>query len=89
MTQTAIVERGSKKERVGTVIRAKAQKTIVVEVERLAQHPKYHKVIRIRKRYVAHDEKASAKVGDRVRIVETKPISKTKHWQLSEVLKSE
>ncbi len=79
-------KRGYRKERVGVVVRAKMAKTIVVEVERLTQHSKYKKVIKRRKRYVAHDEKSSAKVGDKVRLIETKPISRTKHWRLVEVM---
>ena len=81
-----VSERGYQKERSGVVIRAKMAKTVVVEVERLAKHAQYTKVIRRRKRYVVHDEKGVAKVGDQVRIVETKPISKTKHWRLAEVM---
>ncbi len=76
------------KELVGLVIRSKMQKTIVVEVTRLAPHPMYNKVLKIRKRYVVHDEKGEAKVGDKVRIVETRPISKTKHWRLREIIKA-
>lgn len=75
------------KELVGIVVRSKMQKTIVVEVMRLAPHRLYNKVMRRRKRYVVHDEKGVAKVGEKVRIVETKPISKTKHWRLGEVVK--
>ena len=82
----AEARRGHQKERVGVVVRAKMAKTIVVEVERLAQHPKYQKVIRKRKHYIAHDEKGAAKVGDHVRLMETRPISKTKHWRLVEVM---
>ena len=81
------VERGYQKERVGTVVRAKMAKTIVVEVERLTQHPLYRKVIRHRKCYVAHDEKGLAKLGDKVRLIETRPMSKTKRWRLAEVFK--
>ena len=80
-------ERGQKKERVGVVVKAKMAKTIVVEVERLTQHPQYHKVIKRRKRYVAHDEQGTAKVGDKVRLIETRPMSKTKYWHLIEVVK--
>lgn len=76
------------KELVGMVIRSKMQKTIVVEVTRLAPHAMYNKVLKIRKRYVVHDEKGVAKVGEKVRIVETRPISKTKHWRLREVIKA-
>ena len=75
-----------RKERVGTVLSNTMEKTAVVQVTRLVQHPVYHKVIRRRKRYVAHDEKKVAKVGDKVRITETKPISKTKRWKIVEVL---
>ncbi|PIQ85890.1 MAG: 30S ribosomal protein S17 [Candidatus Omnitrophica bacterium CG11_big_fil_rev_8_21_14_0_20_45_26] len=80
-------ERGIRREKVGQVIRAKAAKTIVVEIERLTQHPLYRKVIRKRRRFLVHDEKSAAKLGDKVRIVESKPISKLKSWQLVEVLK--
>ena len=80
--------RGQRKERVGVVVRAKMAKTVVVEVERLAQHPRYQKVIRRRKRYVAHDENGAAKVGDKVRLLETRPISKTKHWRVAEVIQA-
>ncbi len=88
MDKAAGSQRGYQKERSGVVVRAKMAKTVVVEVERLAQHSKYRKVIRKRKRYVVHDEKGAAKVGDQVRIVETKPISKTKHWRLAEVVQA-
>ena len=83
-----VATRGYAKERTGVVVRAKMQKTIVVEVERLVQHPAYHKVIKKRKRYMVHDEKGVAKVGDKVRVVETRPVSKTKNWRLLEVLKA-
>ena len=77
--------RGHRKERIGIVARAKMAKTIVVEVERLAQHPVYTKVVRKRKRYVVHDEKGIAKAGDKIRMVESRPLSKTKQWRLVEV----
>lgn len=86
MTQVSEVTKGSKG-KVGFVVRAKAQKTIVVEISRLVQHATYHKVMRRRKRFMVHDEKGAAKVGDKVRIVETKPISKLKHWRLAEIVK--
>ena len=76
------------KGKVGIVVRAnKTPKTIVVEIERLIQHPVYHKVLRRRKRFMVHDEKGVAKVGEKVRIVETRPISKNKHWRFVEVVK--
>ncbi len=78
---------GHTKERIGVVIRAKTAKTIVVEVERLAQHPRYNKVIRKRKHWMVHDEKNTAKVGDKVKIIESRPISKMKRWRVAEVLK--
>lgn len=80
---------GHTKERIGVVVRAKTPKTIVVEVERLTQHPRYNKVIRKRKRWMVHDEKSTAKVGDKVKIVESRPISKMKCWRVAEVLKVE
>jgi small subunit ribosomal protein S17 len=72
--------------KVGIVTSAKMAKTVVVEVERLAQHPRYKKVIKRRKSYMVHDEKGIAKVGDKIRMVETRPLSKMKHWRLAEVL---
>ena len=79
--------RGNRRQLTGVVVRAKMAKTVMVEIERLTQHPRYRKVIRKRKRYVVHDEKGAAKVGDKVRLIETRPISKTKHWRLLEVVK--
>lgn len=80
-------QRNDAKEQVGVVIRAKASKTIMVEVERFVQHPRYNKVMRRRRRWMVHDEKGVAKVGDKVKIIETRPISKMKHWRVAEVLK--
>jgi small subunit ribosomal protein S17 len=70
----------------GRVTSAKMEKTIVVEVLRLVQHPKYRRVVRISKKFYAHDEKRQAKPGDTVRIVASRPISKLKRWRLKEVL---
>jgi small subunit ribosomal protein S17 len=78
--------RGNRKERIGEVISNKMAKTIVVRVERRFPHPKYKKVITGYKKFYAHDEKAEAKVGDRVRIEETRPLSKTKRWRLVAVV---
>jgi small subunit ribosomal protein S17 len=61
-------------------------KTIVVEVQRLVQHPKYRRVVRISKKFYAHDETRQAKLGDTVRIVASRPLSKLKRWRLKEVL---
>ena len=71
----------------GVVVSDKMQKTVVVKVERIKEHPKYKKRYKVHKKYKAHDEKGEAKLGDRVRIIETHPISKTKRWMLAEVLK--
>ena len=78
--------RGEKTELVGKVTSAKMEKTIVVEVQRLMQHPKYRRVIRISKKFYAHDEKRQAKQGDTVRIVSSRPLSRLKRWRLKEVL---
>jgi len=70
----------------GKVTSAKMEKTIVVEVTRLVQHPKYRRVVRLSKKFYAHDETRQAKPGDTVRIIASRPISKLKRWQLKEVL---
>lgn len=76
------MERGKPKVRQGVVVSDKMQKTIVVRVERVFQHPKYHKVVRMATKFKAHDEQNQCKIGDLVEIMETKPISKDKHWRL-------
>ena len=68
------------------VTSAKMQKTIVVKVTRLVQHKLYHRVIRVTKKFYAHDEKREARQGDTVRIVESRPMSKLKRWRLAEVV---
>lgn len=78
--------RGDRKERVGEVISNRMAKTIVVRVERRFAHPRFKKVVTGYRKFYAHDEKGEAKVGDRVRIQETRPISKTKRWRLVEVV---
>jgi small subunit ribosomal protein S17 len=70
----------------GRVTSAKMEKTIVVEVLRLVQHPKYRRVVRISKKFYAHDEKREAKRGDTVRIVASRPLSRLKRWRLQEIL---
>jgi small subunit ribosomal protein S17 len=82
----AAADRGHRKERLGEVISNKMAKTIIVKVERRFAHPKYKKVMTGYKKFYAHDEKSEAKVGDRVRIEETRPLSKTKRWRLVEVV---
>jgi small subunit ribosomal protein S17 len=78
--------RTQRKERTGEVISDKMTKTIIVRVERRFRHPQFKKVVTSYKKFVAHDEKSEAKVGDRVRIEETRPLSKTKRWRLVEVV---
>ena len=86
-TQSAAAqERGEGTVLTGKVTSAKMQKTIVVEVTRLVQHPKYRRVVRLSKKFYAHDETRQAKLGDTVRIISSRPISKLKRWQLKEVL---
>ena len=80
------VKRGNRKERVGEVVSNKMAKTIVVKVERRFPHAQYKKIVTAYKKFYAHDEKNEAKVGDRVRIEETRPLSKTKCWRLVEVV---
>ncbi|MBD2677923.1 MULTISPECIES: 30S ribosomal protein S17 [Nostoc] len=74
------------KERVGLVVSDKMQKTVVVAVENRAPHPKYGKIVVNTQRYKVHDEENQCKVGDRVRIQETRPLSKTKRWKITEIL---
>jgi small subunit ribosomal protein S17 len=83
---TANNERSRRKERVGEVISNKMAKTIVVRVERRFPHPRYKKVVTGYSKFYAHDEKSEAKPGDRVRIQETRPLSKTKNWRLVEIV---
>ena len=80
------VKRGNRKERVGEVVSNKMSKTIVVKVERRFPHAQYKKIITAYNKFYAHDEKNEAKIGDRVRIEETRPLSKTKCWRLVEVV---
>src|SRR5262245_7227873 len=78
--------RSNRKERVGEVISNKMTKTIVVRVQRRFPHPEFKKVVTQFNKFYAHDEKNEAKVGDRVRIQECRPLSKTKRWRLVEVV---
>jgi small subunit ribosomal protein S17 len=79
-------ELGRRQERRGVVISDKGDKTIVVKVDVIKSHPKYKKVVRRSVKFHAHDEQNSAGIGDTVRIVETRPLSKTKRWRLAEVV---
>jgi len=85
MTETSL-HRGHRKERVGNVVSDKMNKTIIVRVERRFRHPEFKKVVTAYSKFYAHDEKNEAKVGDRVRIQETRPLSKTKSWRLVEIV---
>lgn len=78
--------RGHKKERLGEVVSNKMAKTIVVRVQRRFPHPEFTKVVTQYNKFYAHDEKNEARVGDRVRIQECRPLSKTKRWRLVEVV---
>lgn len=85
--ETQPVRKPVRKERVGVVVSDKMTKTIVVEVERRVPHPRFKKIVRKTSKFYAHDENGQAKAGDRVLIVETRPLSKLKRWNLQEVLK--
>jgi len=80
--------RGRRQERRGVVVSDAMDKTIVVKVDTVKAHPKYKKVVRRSAKFHAHDEANTAKIGDLVRIVETRPLSKTKNWRLAEVLEA-
>ena len=85
-TTNAAQERGTRKTRTGLVVSDKMEKTVVVAIERRVPHPIYGKMITRTKRLKAHDEENSAKVGDTVRIVETRPLSKDKRWRVVEIV---
>ena len=78
--------RGARKTAIGYVVSDKMEKTIVVELESRAKHPKYGKIIKTTKKVKAHDENGTAGIGDRVSLMETRPLSATKRWRLVEVL---
>lgn len=80
------MERNLRKERIGTVTSNKMDKSVVVSVERKVKHPKYGKFVKKTTKFVAHDEKNECGVGDTVKIMETRPLSKTKCWRLVEVI---
>lgn len=89
-TETAIpapAKANVRKTRVGVVVSDKMNKTITVEVERRVPHPRFKKIVRMTSKFYAHDEQEQAKIGDKVLISETRPISKLKRWNLEEVLK--
>ncbi len=80
------MERGTPKSRVGVVVSNKLTKTVVVRVERRVADRQYGKIVTKAEKYKAHDEKQECQIGDRVRIVETRPLSKDKRWRVVEVL---
>ena len=86
MTMSEQEKRGNRKIRDGVVVSDKMDKTIVVRVERRTRHPLYGKEIRSSRKFYAHDAENRAQVGDRVRITETRPLSKNKNWRLLDVL---
>ena len=86
MAETATEVRGSRKVRTGVVISDKMEKTVVVQVQDLKSHPLYKKVMKHRVRFKVHDEQNECKVGDLVRISETRPLSKEKRWRVIEIV---
>jgi small subunit ribosomal protein S17 len=89
-TETTTVtepSRGLRKERVGQVVSTKMQKTVVVETTTRVPHAKFGKIVKQVKRFYAHDDQGNARVGDTVRIAETRPLSKLKRWRLVEIVK--
>jgi small subunit ribosomal protein S17 len=85
-TSEETLERGKRKTQIGLVVSDVMEKTVVVEVRNAAAHSTYGKIVRRNKRLKAHDETNEAGVGDRVRIMETRPLSKTKRWRVVEIL---
>jgi len=80
------MERNLRKERIGVVISDKMEKTITIDVERKMKHPMYGKFIKKNNKFHAHDEKNEGHIGDTVRVMETRPLSKTKRWRLVEII---
>ena len=88
MSETTTTARESRRnEKIGQVVSTKMQKTIVVEVEMRKAHPKYKRIVRSSRKFYAHDEQNTARVGDVVRIRETRPLSKLKRWTLEEIVR--
>ena len=79
-------KRNLRKERIGIVTSNKMDKSVVVTEVKKVKHPKYHKFVLRRKKYMAHDEKNDANIGDKVRIMETRPLSKRKRWRIVEII---
>jgi small subunit ribosomal protein S17 len=87
VTETATTARGRRQEKIGVVVSSKMDKTVVVEVEKTITHRLYHRYQKRTSKFYAHDEQNVCTVGDRVRLVATRPLSKLKRWSVSEVLK--
>ena len=81
-----MTERAKRKSKTGTVVSDKMDKSVLVAVERLVKHPLYQKYFKKTKKFMAHDEKNECRVGDKVKIMETRPLSKLKRWRLVEVI---
>jgi len=81
-------ERGNRKTQIGIVVSDRMEKTAVVKVDRLVKHPVYNKYIKRSAKYKAHDEENAAKIGDKVLIVETRPLSKDKRWKIRQIIES-
>jgi small subunit ribosomal protein S17 len=84
--ETTVESKAGRRTREGLVISTKMEKTIVVEITRTVEHPQFKKIIKRKVKYAVHDENKEAKMGDRVRIEETRPLSKTKRWRLVQVI---
>jgi len=83
---TAMKERGTKRQMIGTVVSNKADKTVTVLVERLVKHKMYHKFLRRRTKFAAHDDRNDCQIGDRVLITESRPLSKSKRWRVIKIV---
>ena len=83
---TAMKQRGSKRQMIGTVVSNKADKTVTVLVERLVKHKIYHKIMRRRNKFAAHDDRNDCQIGDKVLITESRPLSKTKRWRVVKIV---
>ena len=83
---TAMKERGTKRQMIGTVVSNKADKTVTVLVERLVKHKIYHKIMRRRTKFAAHDDRNDCQIGDKVLISESRPLSKSKRWRVIKIV---
>jgi small subunit ribosomal protein S17 len=86
MTESTMETRNKRKERIGVVVSNKMDKSITVEIQRRVKHPMYGKFVKKSSRFMAHDETNDCNIGDKVRIVETRPLSKNKCWRLQEII---